>query len=188
MFKKFTNEAHQNQAEEFIMEIGQFVLAFERVCDVIRHLIMFSLRSQGLKNYGIEKIIIADKAAAELQVLLGAIYCELPGQDESDKKCVKDLLKDFKKITEKRNILLHSAWNLGNYTADPELYAATIRHRTKQNTGADTEVHYFSAEDVRDLSSQLTHIQVLLHRLQCCITQKGFKVSSEFSKSLSFFE
>jgi len=47
MFKEFADEKHQNQAEEFTMELGKFVLAFERVCDAMRYLIMFSLRSQG---------------------------------------------------------------------------------------------------------------------------------------------
>lgn len=184
MLKKFADEKHQSQAEEFIMELGKFVLAFERVCDVMRYLIMFSLRSQGLNNQGIEQVIVGDKAAAELQILLGAIYCELPGQDESDRMCVKNLLKDFKEITEKRNILLHSSWNLGNGAGDQQLYAATIRFRAKQNSGAGTEVHGYSASYIRDLSNELERVQVLLVRLQYCVTQTGFKVSSEFAKPL----
>jgi hypothetical protein len=55
MLKKFADEKHQSQAEEFIMELGKFVLAFERVCDVMRYLIMFSLRSQGLNNQGLSR-------------------------------------------------------------------------------------------------------------------------------------
>jgi hypothetical protein len=184
MHREFADEKHQSQAEEFTMELGKFVLAFEHVCDAIRYLIMFLLRSQGLKNQGIEQVIVGDKAAAELQLLLGALYFELPEQDEADRKCVKNLLKDFKTITETRNILLHSSWNLGNGPADQELYAATIRFRAKQNSGAGAELHGYSASYIRDLSNQLKRIQVLLQRLQYCITQKGFKVSSEFAKPL----
>lgn len=184
MFNEFSDAKHQSQAEEFIMELGRFVLAFERVCDAMRHLIMFSLRSQGLENPGIEQVIVGDKAAAELQILLGAIYCELPGQDESDRKCIKDLLKDFKEITESRNILLHSSWNLGSAPADQELYAATIRFRAKQNSGSGTEVLGYSASYVRELSNQLKRVQVLLQRLQYCVTQNGFKVSSEFARPI----
>ncbi|MCE1181403.1 MAG: hypothetical protein LWW81_03735 [Rhodocyclales bacterium] len=184
MFKEFADDKHKSQAEEFIMELGKFVLQFERVCDAMRFLIMFSLRSQGLKNPGIEQVIVGDKAAAELQILLGAIYCELPEHDESDRNCVKSLLKDFKEITEKRNILLHSSWNLGNKASDQELYAATVRFRAKQNKGSGTEVHGYTASYIRDLSNQLKRVQVLLQRLQYCITQKGFKFSSEFEKPL----
>lgn len=184
MFKEFTDEKHQSQAENFLMELGKFVLAFERVCDEMRYLIMFSLRSQGLKNHGVERVIVGDKAAAELKILLGAIYCEFPEQDESDRKCVKDLLKDFGEITEKRNILLHSSWDLGSGSADQELYAATIRFRAKQNSGSDAETHGYSASYIHDPANQLKRVQVLLQRLQYCVTQKGFKVSSEFARSL----
>lgn len=184
MIKEFADEKHQNQAEEFIMELGKFVLAFERVCDAMRYLAMFMLRSQGLKNHGMEQVVVGDKAAAELQVLLGAIYCELPGQDKADRKCVKEFLKDFKEITKKRNILLHSSWNLGNTSAEKELYAATLRFRAKQNGGSDAEVHGYSASYIRDLSDQLKRIQVLAQRLQICVTQSGFKVSAEFAKRM----
>jgi hypothetical protein len=182
--KKYANEKHQQQAEEFIMELGKFVLAFERVCDVMRFLIMFMLRSQGLKNQGMEQVIVGDKASADLQVLLGAIYCELPDQDEKDRKCVKDVLKEFKEITEKRNVLLHSSWNVGNKAADEELFAATVRFRAKQNQGSGTEVHGISAAEVRTLSNRLERVQVLLQRLQVCIVQSGFKVEAEFSKPM----
>ena len=184
MPKEFSDEKHQNQAEDFIMELGKFVLAFEYVCDIMRYLIMFSLRSQGLNNQGIEQVIVGDKAAGELQILLGAIYCELPEQDESDRKCIKNLLKDFKEITEKRNILLHSSWNFGSGPTDQKLYAETVRFRAKQNSGSGTEVHGYSASYIRDLSNQLKRVQVLLQRLQYCITQTGFKVSFEFAKPL----
>lgn len=184
MFTEFVNDKHQVQVDEFISELGRFVLAFEKVCDVMRYLVMFMLRSQGLKNQGIEQIIVGDKAAAELQVLLGAIFCQIAKHDEADKRCVKDLLTKFKGIVEKRNVLLHSSWNLGAEPADEELYAATVRFRAKQNGGSSAEVHGYSASYIRDLSGQLKHIQVLLQRLQYCVMQNGFKVSTELEKPI----
>jgi hypothetical protein len=145
---------------------------------------MFSLRSQGLKNQGIEQVIVGGKASAELQMLLGAVYSELPGHDELDKKCVQQLLKDIKDITEKRNILLHSSWNLGNHAIDPEFYAVAIKYKPQQKSGSGIKVHEYSALELRNLSNELKRIQVLLQRLQYCITQVGFKVSSEFSKQI----
>lgn len=131
MFKEYADDRHREQAEEFIMELGKFVLAFERVCDAMRYVIMFMLRSQGLRNQGMEQVIIGEKAASDLQLLLGAIYCELPEQDDDDRQAVRDLLKDMKEISEKRNILLHCSWNLGAESSDSELYAATVRFRAK---------------------------------------------------------
>ena len=161
---------------------GNFVIEFERVCDVIRHIIMFALRSQGLKNQGMEQVIIGDKAAAELQLLLGALYFELPDQDIDDRKEVKKLLKDIKELTEKRNILLHSNWNLGTKASENELYAATVRYRAKQTKGASVEVQGFSASYIDKLSLEAKRIQVLLQRLQYCVCQTGFKVATEFAK------
>lgn len=186
MINEYADDTHREQAEEFIMELGKFVLAFERACDAMRYTIMFTLRSQGLKNQGMEQVLIGDKSSAELQVLLGALYCEIPGQDDQDKKHVKDLLKSIKEITEKRNILLHSSWNLGSKAAaaDEELYAATVRFRAKQNLGSGAEVHGFSASYIRDLSLELKRIQVLLQRLQYCVTQTGFKFATEFTRPM----
>ena len=184
MFEKYENQKHQDQAEEFILELGKFVLAFEQVCDIMRYNIMFILRSQGLTNQGMEQVVIGDKAAAELQTLLGALFCEIPTQDEDDKESVKNLLKRIKDISQERNILLHCSWNLGDKAADAELYAATVRYRTKQNSGADAEIHGYSASYVQKKRHELKKIQILLARLQCCITQKNFKVSVELGKSM----
>jgi len=182
MFKKYADEKHRKQAEEFIMEIGEFVLAFERVCDDMRHTIMLMLRAQGLQNQGMAQVVVDDKASADLQLLMGAIYCELPNQDAEDKKHVQGLLARIKKVTERRNILLHSAWNFGNQAAYAEMYAATIRLKPGQNKGGSSEIHGYSASYVRDQSRELTKIQVLLRRLQICIAQAGHKVSTKFSK------
>jgi hypothetical protein len=184
MIKKYANDKHQQQAEEFIFAVGNFVIEFERVCDTIRYIIMFALRSQGLNNQGMEQIIIGDKSSAELQLLLGALFCELPNQDSEDENEVKNLLKDIKKLTEKRNILLHSNWNLGSEASQDEFYAATVRCRTKQTKGASTEVHGFSASYIDRLSSEARRIQVLLQRLQYCICQTGFKVATELRKTV----
>ncbi len=184
MFQEYADEKHRDQAEEFIMELGRFVLAFERVCDAMRYVIMHILRAQGLNNQGMEQVLIGDKASAELQLLLGALYNELPNQDEDDKKAVIGLLKDIKEISETRNILLHCSWNLGNQAADHELYAATVRFRAKQNSGSAAEVYGYSAAAVRNLSQQLKEKQLLLQRFQYCVAQKGFKVATEFSKSI----
>jgi hypothetical protein len=180
--KKYADDKHQKQAEQFIFAVGNFVIEFERVCDTIRYIIMFALRSQGLKNQGMEQVIIGDKASAELQLLLGALFCELPSQDSDDEKEVRKLLKDIKDLTTVRNVLLHSNWNLGTKACPDELIAATVRYRTKQTKGSSAEVQGFSASYVDKLSSEARRIQILLQRLEYCICQSGFKVATELKK------
>lgn len=184
IIKKYADQKHKQQAEAFIFAVGQFVIEFERVCEAMRYNIMFSMRSQGLKNQGMEEVVIGDKAAAELRELMGALYCELPNQDEADKEAVRKLLKSIFDLTEKRNILLHSNWQLGSKAAEGEFYASTLRFRKKQNKGAVPELYGHSADYVHSLSEEARRIQIYLSRLQYCICQKGFKISKELSKKL----
>jgi len=185
MFNKYKDERHQEQAHEFLKELGEFVLSFERVCENMRHAIMFMLRSQGLNNQDMAFVIVGDKTSSELQVLFGALFMEMPNQDEDDKKCVKELLKRIKKITEQRNILLHSAWDLGHQASwDKEILAVATRFRTKQNTGADIQPHGVNPSYLRELGLELTSIQVLVERLLYCISQPQFKVSTELNKEI----
>ena len=150
----------------------------------MRFNVMFILRRQGLKNQGMEQVIIGDKAAAELRELLGALYFELPNQDDGDHKAVKALLKSIQDLTEKRNTLLHSCWNLGTEAAKEEFEAYAIRFRRKQNQGAVPEVPSYSASKVNEFRQEAIRIQVLLGRLQYCVCQSGFKVCKEFGRSM----
>ncbi len=99
-------------------------------------------------------------------------------------KAIQALLKEVKDLAEQRNIIIHSAWRFGKNAAFAELYATTIRPRTKQNKGAIPEVQGITAPYLRQLTQRSTDLQIKLHRLQCCITQKGFKVSAELSRPL----
>ena len=139
---KYKNKKHEEQANEFINELGKFVLSFERVCESMRYAVIFMLQSQGLSNQDMAFVIVGDKSSAELQMLVGALYMEMPKQDEEDRKTIKALLKRIKDVTEKRNILLHNSWNLGESESwGTEILAVATRFRTKQNAGASIEPH-----------------------------------------------
>lgn len=82
-------------------------------------------------------------------------------------------------MIEERNIVIHSAWRFGNNTAFTELYATTVRPRTKQGKGAVIEVCGISAQYLQQLTERSTALQVKLHRLESAILQKGCKVEVE---------
>jgi len=185
MFKKYENKKHEEQANEFIHELGKFVLSFERVCESMRFAIIFMLRSQGLSNENMAYVIVGDKSSFELQVLVGALFMEMPNKDDKDKKIVKNLLKRIKDITEKRNLILHNSWDLGKIASwGPEILAVATRFRTKQNSGADVQPHGINPSYLRELSKELIEIQVLLQKLITCIVQTQFKVSEELNKEI----
>ena len=185
MIKKYENDRHEKQANEFLKELGEFVLSFERVCESMRYAIIFMLRSQGLSNEDMAFVIVGDKTSADLQLLVGALYMELPNQDDDDKKSVKSLLKRIKKISEQRNIILHNSWDLGSTASwGPELLAVTSRFRTKQNRGAIIQPTGINPSYLRELSLELSAIQVLMQRFLTCITQPKFKVAEELNKEI----
>lgn len=184
VFKEFADEKHREQCEEFLLSFATFVLAFERVCASMRFLVMSMLRNQGLKNQGMEQVIIGKPRAAELRDLLGALYTELPDQDEDDRAAVKDLVTSIQKLTTERNLLVHSDWHFGDAAAESELTAASFRFKATPSRGATFEEHWRSSSEVEEWTRKAKECQVLLQRLQYCVNQTGFKVSVEFRRSL----
>lgn len=180
----FKDDKHREQAEEILLALGRFIVAFERVSEAMRYGIMFALRSQGLNNQGMEQVMIGDTASAQLQALLGALFNHLPGQDDEDRNSVRSLLAEVKALTEQRNIAVHAAWRFGGNASEFDLYGVAIRQRVKQNSGAHSEVHGISASHLDELTEQAKAAQVKLQRLHICMNQSSFKVSTELRRSL----
>ena len=82
-FSEFTDDKHRAQAEELLLELGRLAVAFERVCEGMRHAILFIFQSEGLQHQGLAQVVIGEKSSAELQVLLGALFAELRGRTDS---------------------------------------------------------------------------------------------------------
>ncbi|MBL8053609.1 MAG: hypothetical protein JNK03_09570 [Nitrospira sp.] len=185
MYSEFANDEHRAQGEELLLELGRFAVAFERVCEGMRHAIMLVFQSEGLQHQGLARVVIGDKTSGELQVLLGALVSELRTRtDDADQEAIHALLKEVNKLTEARNVVIHSAWSLGQNAAVAELYATAIRPRTKQNKGAVPEIHGMSAQYLRQLTETSNALQIRLQRLQNCIIQNDLKVATELSRAL----
>lgn len=60
---EFADDAHRAQAEEFLLELARFAVAFERVCEAMRHAIVLTFQSEGLKHQGLAQVVIGDKAS-----------------------------------------------------------------------------------------------------------------------------
>ncbi len=84
-FSEFADDEHRAQAEEWLLELGRFAVGFERVCEGMRHTILFMFQSEGLQHPGLAQVIIGEKSSAELQVLVGALFAELRARtDEAE--------------------------------------------------------------------------------------------------------
>lgn len=182
-FSEFADGEHRAQAEEWFLELGRFAVEFERVCEGMRHAIVSLFQSEGLQHPGFAKVVIGEKSSVELQVLLGALLVEMRGRtDEADSEAIRSLLKEVKTLTEKRNVVIHSAWWFGTTAASTELYATAIRPRTKQNTGARPEIQGVSAPYLRHLTEQSANIGKKLFRLRICIERQDLKFSTVISE------
>ncbi len=188
MIEVFATEKDQPGVDEFLLSLGRFVISFERVCASMCNVIMFALRSQGLRNQGMEQVIVGGKASNELQNLLGAIYLQLPDQDELDRKAVSKLLNEIKEITEHRNVLLHSSWQFGTGSEGSVVSAIAVKFKPSQKSESTYKIHGYAAKNIDELSQRSEKCQVLLQRLLTCITQSKLKVSLEFSPGKSFVE
>jgi hypothetical protein len=184
-FSEFADDEHRVQAEELLLELGRFAVAFERVCEGMRHAVLCIFESEGLLHQRLAQVVIGDKASAELQVLLGALFTELPNRaDKADQSAVQALLKEVKNLTESRNTVIHSAWRFGKNAAYAELFATSVRPRTKQNKGAVPVVQGISASYLKELTERSNALVVKLQRLQDCVVQKSLKVADELASPL----
>lgn len=182
-FSEFADDKHRAQAESLLLELGRFDVAFERMCESMRNAIVAAYMSEGLQHQGLANVVVGDKASAELQVTLGAVYAELRARlDDKDQKAVQTLLKQVKEITEERNVVVHTAWRFGKSAAFAVLYANAIRPRTKQKHGAVPEVHGISADYLESLTRRANTLEILFDRLFDAAIRTDLKVSTELGR------
>ena len=90
---EFADDEHRAQAEELLLELGRFAVAFERICEGMRHAVLCIFESEGLLHQRLAQVVIGDKASAELQVLLGALFAELPNRTDKADQCCSGIVK-----------------------------------------------------------------------------------------------
>ena len=186
MFYQYDDEHHERKAKEVLAGLGEFVIAFERVCSEMRSCIFCMFRREGLKNQGLAQVSVNKSAAEGLRAALGGLYSELGDQDEDDRKQVKDVLKRIDKLGSTRNQLLHAEWFL-NYdyeNADNEFTALAFKNNFSQNDGAYGIKIPVTKASLSSHVREATEILILLRRLAICMNQKGFKVSEMLLKPL----
>lgn len=184
MFSSYADKTHEAQAREFIAYLGEFVIAFERVCEAMRQSILLVFKKEGLRNQALAQVLVADRTASHLRELLGQLYACLSDQDEADQREVATLLKRVGELSTFRNQLLHSCWGLGDKASPVELIATAFKLKANQKSGAYAEILGFSASYIQEKIAEATAIQVLLDRLGTCLLQRGFKVEAEFGRTL----
>ena len=171
MFYQYDNKEHEKKVKEVLSGLGEFVVAFERICAEMRSCILCVFRKAGLANQGLSQVVVNKAAAEGLRTTLGGLYTELKDQDKEDKKCVKSLLARVDKLGTVRNELLHAEWFL-NYdyeNSNDEFTALSLKHNSSQNQGAYSLIIAVTKESLCNHVKEATEILVLLRRLTICM-------------------
>lgn len=186
MFYQYENEDHERKAKEVLAGLGEFVIAFERVCAGMRSCIHCAFHREGLKNQALSQAFVNPLAAEGLRTALGGVFMELRDQDEDDKKTVSRLLKRIDDLAQTRNKLLHAEWFLNyNYEgADEEFFALALKPHLKQSKGVTFIESDVSRRVLDEHLREATEILVLVSRLATALNQGGLKVSEYLSKPL----
>lgn len=186
MFYEYENADHEAKAMAILTGLGEFIIAFERVCAGMRNCIFCAFRREGLKNQGLAQVFLNKVAAESLRSTLGGVFSELQGQDEEDKEAVKRLLSRIDTLGSTRNKLSHAEWflNCDYENANDEFTALALKHNVSQNGGAFSLRIPVTQAFLNGQMREATEILVLLNRLAVCLNQTGFKVSEMLSRPL----
>jgi len=184
MFSEYASAKHKEQAEEFLLSLGKLVLAFERVCAAMRFLVLFVLNRHGLNQPMAQVIIGTRERAHDLRNLLAALLVELPGLDDDDRKAAESLMQRIAGLTKKRNKLVHANWDFGTAATESELATGTWKFKAEPSRGVTIQQYWSSSSEIEEDIRKARQCQVLLDRLQICLTQAGFKVSTELGRAL----
>jgi len=188
MFYQWESEKHEQQGTALLAELGKFVVSFERVCDGMRNCIECALwRRTGLRDYPRYQTLVHGKTAGRLRSILHDEYARLTDQDEDDKARVNDLIVRISNLTAARNDLIHGYWflNFDYENADEEFHALALAHSVDKN-GPFSHTTSVGKDTLAAQIPEATKIQVLLRRLAYSLNQKGFKVSNELDRRLSY--
>jgi len=182
MFYQAADIKHEEQIDELMSSLGRFIVEFERVCSAYQHLVIFVLEKNGLQSQSLAKVVIGDKAAAELRVLFSTLYLELSGQDAEDKKAVKALNNRFEKLTTFRNNLVHADWDLGDEAGEEEVDAILSKYRNKPTKGSERRRIAVTKSLIDSFALEARKQLVLVRRLQVALLQSGFKTSEHMAR------
>ena len=86
---------------------GRFAIQFERVCSALEICIQTVLEKEGLKNQGIQEIILAGMTANPLQSLARSLISESIKPNAGERSLIKYVFKEFTDLVEERNDLIH---------------------------------------------------------------------------------
>jgi hypothetical protein len=118
--------------------IGQYVVTFEELLEMMRTTINSILRRNGLEDPDMQTIITTGLTSDPLQkVFRSFVLREVNLWEEPDSvkknmiSVVVEVIKRIKALTEQRNSVVHGTWEMGRGTFDPDVRIPMFGFRFK---------------------------------------------------------
>ncbi|MFN3343149.1 MAG: hypothetical protein ACK40M_10660 [Flavobacteriales bacterium] len=160
------------QTNKLYSAYGKFAVEFEQMCESIRHCLIFTLHSSGLKEQKFARILLADQTASPLISKLTAFVAEVYSKEPDKVKYLQPLFKFCIDINEKRNEIIHGTWYIGWASAEQTDFSRANGAKDKitkkgiRNDGLD-----FSVAEFHELSEKIIKANEMIRRLSVCITR-----------------
>ncbi len=174
-----------NQTKEIYELIGQYVVAFEECCEIIRMFITSILATNGLKNEILSQVLVSEVTAKKLGNCLVALLYESCTLTDNEELVVRKFNKFFQKACEQRNKFLHAFWFIGGnaFTHAPK---TSISNSKLTKSGLDHRHEELDADGLREYITYTCKLNLYIKNmhayfvLKICYKQKSLDIKKFF--------
>ena len=106
------NKSQQEAMDRILASYGRFCITFELAVFRLRSVIEKTLTAGGLTNQGISQVILANQTAEPLRALLHPLLEQVRSLTKQEVRTLNQVSNRFQRLTEERNVVVHSTWFL----------------------------------------------------------------------------
>lgn len=187
MTSKDTIRASQRDAQMRALHqaIGEFVVAFEAITQQQWICSLWLLASAGLNDQQIVQILLADKTAEPMRVMLQSLIGHMRPPNADEEAIVKNLIDRHQKLITARNGVMHSTWMIGYGNEQTTDWGTAVGSKLGKNKkGANVKGFNYRVEDFEKLTAEAKALGETFSRLSGCFTgghavEKNFDVADD---------
>ena len=106
------SRSQQEALDSILASYGRFCITFELAVFRLRSLIERTLKAGGLANQGVAQVLLANQTAEPLRALLHPLLEQVRPLTKREVVTLSHISNRFQRLTEQRNIVVHSTWFL----------------------------------------------------------------------------
>lgn len=174
-------EKYDQQTRDLYAALGRFVVGFELVCRHATTAITIALSKAGLHDQHYANILLADLTADPIKKTMIAVAAHAIQPVGKDAEILQAIGRQFQRLIEARNQLLHSTWYVGwANDSQSEFDVANAVKLKKSKDGVVINALDYKVEDFDRHTTDAELLCNILVRLQGCLVG-GFSLEKNFS-------